>query len=408
MRENLELGVIGALMDNNQFHHEAGLTSDYFKNPIAKDIWDIATKQINSGNPVDAVTLMDLVPPHSIDYLVKSTAEHFSGTLARQYAKKLKDESIRDKVKSIAEKMSDNPDEYNSYIAELLAIEQSKSNYEYTIKQTVSNAMKHIDDVANGKINSVSTGLKRLDETLGGFHKQDLVILAARPAMGKTSLVLNMLSKCKARAGIFSAEMGNIQIGERLLCIESGVSGQQLRQGKCNDVDYGNLLGASTKISDMSVWINDKPAPSLGELVRQARQWKLEKNVEIIFIDYLQRLKLTGNDSRHEKVGEAARTLKELARDLDIPIVVLAQVNRQADGIRPNMSHLAQSGEIEAEADQILFLYRDEVYNKQSNDKGIAEIIIGKNRHGGTGGVRCQWDAQTMRFNNLASEGNYL
>lgn len=400
MREQIENTVLGAALKNNEFIYEVELTPNMFASPKAKHLWETITESVNSGKPVDAMSLIN--NEKLFEFASQCVTNHYSDAMAKSFAVKLREMAIADHIKAIGQQLVEDPNYAEEATKELMSIHaNAHPEFSMHIKGTLTAAIQHIDDVANGKVKAISTGLERLDQVIGGYHDSDLIVIAARPGMGKTSFVLNSLMRCKAHAGLFSAEMGHRQVGERILCSQAKVRSEKLRQGRMKDADYSKLLAAVNTSKEMPIWINDQPAPTLSEIASQARKWKLEQGIQIIFIDYLQRIKLNGNDPRHEKVGEAARTLKELARELEIPIVVLGQVNRAAEGIRPNMSHLAQSGEIEAEADQILFLYREK------ETPNIAEVLIGKNRHGQICGIQVAWDAQHMTFNNLVYGDDY-
>jgi len=400
----LELTVIGSALNDNSFYRQCELTSEMFVDPIYRNIWNVISNLISSGEPVDAISIMDELKSDSLrDILIEALSGAWSRTMGEAFATRIKKNHKQREIKRIASELVQNPDTVNAAISQLMAIGQTDKSFDLSIAEVLKNALNHIELVAeqDGLI-GITTGLERLDNVLGGFHSSDLVVIAARPAMGKTALMLNMLIKSECSAGVFSAEMGSTQIGERIIAISANVEAQKLRRGDTNNEDFNSMVNAVGELTSRQIRINDKPAPTLEEIVNQARKWKLENKVEIIFLDYLQRIKMTGNAPRHEQVGEAARTLKELARELEIPVVVLAQVSRSAEGVRPNMSHLAQSGEIEAEADQIMFLFREEVYNDDPNLQGLAEILIAKNRHGATGDVRCTWFAPSMQFRNIS------
>jgi len=216
--------------------------------------------------------------------------------------------------------------------------------------------------------------------------------------------LLNLASAHEEPSGIISAEQGREQIGLRGIAINGRVSAHAMRLAKLNDHDWPKITNAVSYMKDRKIRLNDQPGISLTELVRQARQWKYQYDIKILYIDYIQRIKANKKLPKHEQVGEVAMALKELARELDIPVVALAQVNRDVEkrgDKRPNMSDLKDSGSIEQEADNIMSLYRDEVYSEDSPDKGIAEVNVLKNRHGPTGMIRVSWIAQFMIFEDM-------
>ncbi|MCK5609398.1 helicase DnaB [Candidatus Pacearchaeota archaeon] len=406
-QSGMEMALIGTVLNDNSLIKQSNVTELMFTNSLLGKIWGVISTSVTGGHTVDFITLYDDLRDQDeltlTDLLEKCMTSGFSSVMAETYGFKIVENYQTREVIRIANELIAKPDSFNTAIRELMTIGQTAQNFDLSIKQVLTLAMAHVEEVShhNG-ITGITTGLSMLDKVLGGFQNSDLVVIAARPAMGKSAVMLNMLTESKCSAGVFSAEMGRIQIGERLLSITSGVEAQKIRMGTINERDCGEMANGSLKLIDSNIRINDKPAPTLDEIINQARKWKFEHDIKIIFFDYLQRIKFKGSDPRHEKVGEGARMFKELARELDIPVVVLAQVNRNADGRRPGMADLAQSGEVECEADQIIFLYRDEVYNRDTNNKGIIEFLISKNRHGAIGDVKAAWLPLPMRIKDLS------
>jgi replicative DNA helicase len=242
---------------------------------------------------------------------------------------------------------------------------------------------------------------------------QFATIIAARPAMGKTALLLNMILGALAvpaghSVGFISAEMPVAQIGTRICCMDGRVNSHKMRTGQLDDEDWARLTAATGRLIGSKLRVFDKSGVSIGEIERLARRWKHEHGLTALYVDYLQRIKgVNPNAERWQQVGDNVMRLKELARELDIPVICLAQVNRACEergNKRPGMGDIANSSEVEKEADQIMVLYRDEVYDENSTDKGTAEINYVKNRHGPTGVVRVRWQAPFMRFCNLKEE----
>ena len=329
------------------------------------------------------------------------------------YADIVRDRSVRRNVINLAAELSE--DAYqgtgteivDTAIAGLMKLQKSETRHEHTLRQAMSEAYKAAQKAAalGGAIPGVPSGISKLDEILGGWHESDLIVVGSRPAIGKTALLLNFAIAAKRSCGIISAEQPAQQMGARVLSIESKVEANKMRSGKFGSEDLQQLAFAVQRLVEKECMIYDRPAPSISDVCRMARKWKKQNGIEILFVDYIQRIE--GSDRRekkHERVGEVVRELKNLARDLDIPIVALCQVSRAVEqrlDKRPSMGDMADSSEIEKEADQILTLYRDEVYNDDSPDKGIAEIGVEKNRHGPIGFVKCAWLAPTMRFKDL-------
>lgn len=298
----------------------------------------------------------------------------------------------------------------DSAIQRLMAMQRVEARHEFTLRQAMTAAYKDVQAAKDrgGTIPGISTGLYKLDDVLGGWHDSDLTFIGARPAMGKTALLLNLALKANVPCGIVSAEQPAKQVGARVMSIESKVNASSLRNGKVGADDTASLANAVARLVDRTCMIYDRSAPTIADVTRISRKWKQQNGIKILFVDYVQRIEGTDRrEKKHERVGEVVRGLKDIARDLDIPVVSLAQVGRHVDkqtDKRPGMADMSDCSEIEKEADQILTLYRDEVYHEDSEDKGIAEISVEKNRHGPTGYVKCSWIAESMRFENLGYE----
>lgn len=327
------------------------------------------------------------------------------------YAKILTDRFTERQTRGIAEALSDNPTAEGAQAAmrALLALGSNEPAREHTMRDAVRDAWHEIEAAfaAGGKLRGITSGLPELDDYLGGFHPGDLIIIGARPAMGKTAMLLSMAQAADAPRGFISAEQSSGQIGQRAISMASRVPVSMLRAGHLQDEDFPMCSAAIGKLTQQDCVIYDKPAPTLSEVVHVARRWKVERGIKILYLDYVQRIK-HGNakQPRHERVAEIAEGLKELARELNIPIVALAQVSRAVDertNKRPGMADLSDSSALEKEADQVLMLYRDEVYNPQSEFKGTAELILEKNRHGGIGMIRVAFNGPIVTFSGLAA-----
>lgn len=260
-----------------------------------------------------------------------------------------------------------------------------------------------------GNLTGVPTFFTELDKMTSGWQPSDLIIIAARPSMGKTAMVLNMAQNAAVRAkvpvAIFSLEMSKEQLVQRMLCGEAMVDQQRVRTGELLDADWPKLTRAVGPLSDAPIFIDDTVGISLAELRSKARRLKMEHNLGMVIIDYLQLLSVgKKTESRQQEVAQISRTLKGLARELRIPVVALSQLNRgveQRQDKRPIMSDLLESGAIEADADVISFIYRDEYYNSESEKKGIAELIIAKHRNGPVGTVELGFLKEFTKFVNL-------
>lgn len=263
-----------------------------------------------------------------------------------------------------------------------------------------------------GVATGISSGFSDFDQMTSGFHPSDLIILAARPAMGKTAFALNLAlnAAMKSKKGVllFSLEMSSSQLLQRLLSIEAGIGLQKIRNGFLDSDDWGKLGLASMKLSNSEINIADLPNVNVLEIRAIARRLKAAGKLDMIIIDYLQLIKgnSTRGDNRQQEISEISRALKGIARELDIPIIALSQLSRateQRADRRPMLSDLRESGAIEQDADMVMFLYRDDYYNEESEDKGLTEVIIGKQRNGPVGTIKLRFFHEYTKFENFTS-----
>jgi replicative DNA helicase len=268
-----------------------------------------------------------------------------------------------------------------------------------------------------GEVTGVETGFEDLDHLTTGFHKSDLIILAARPAMGKTAMALNAIwhasGEKKMPVAIFSLEMSKEQLVQRLISQTTRIPAQALRSGNVKAEDWPKLVRGVAEVSRAPIWIDDTAGVTLMEIRAKVRRLASQLNVagemplSLVVVDYLQLMVGQGNraENRQQEIAEISRGLKVLARDLDVPVLAIAQLSRAVEARhdkRPLLSDLRDSGAIEQDADMVMFLYRDEYYNSDSDDKGIAEVIVGKHRNGPTGKVQLAWMEQYTKFASLA------
>jgi len=271
-----------------------------------------------------------------------------------------------------------------------------------------------------GEVTGVETGFEDLDRLTTGFHKSDLVVLAARPAMGKTAMALNAIwhasGEKKMPVAIFSLEMSKEQLVQRLISQTTRIPAQSLRSGNVKAEDWPKLLRGVAQVSEAPIWIDDTAGVTLMEMRAKVRRLASQlvaqggPPLSLVVVDYLQLMIGQGsrNDNRQQEIAEISRGLKVLARDLDVPVLAIAQLSRAVESRhdkRPMLSDLRDSGAIEQDADMVMFLYRDEYYNPDSDDKGIAEVIVGKHRNGPTGKVQLAWLEQYTKFASLARRG---
>ena len=295
-------------------------------------------------------------------------------------------------------------------------IMQNRNTKGYTpIKEVLINAIDELEKLYNhkGGITGIATGFIDLDRITAGLHNSDLVLIAARPAMGKSAFALNIASHVAIRekvpVAVFNLEMSKEQLGSRILCSEAMVDSNKVRTGNIEEEDWIKLVSAVGPLSEAEIYIDDTPGISISEIRAKCRKMKLEKNIGLIIIDYLQLIQGTGkkNASREQEISEISRSLKILAKELDVPVIALSQLSRAAEqrtDHKPMLSDLRESGAIEQDADIVMFIYREDYYNPDTERKNIAEIILAKHRAGATGTVELMWLGSYTKFVNLARE----
>ena len=302
----------------------------------------------------------------------------------------------------------------------IFEISNSRGTSDYVpVRQVVLNAMERIEAAARvkGTVTGLPTGFMDLDRQTAGFQRSDMILIAARPSMGKTALALNIAehlvmheNKCIA---IFSLEMSKEQLMNRLLAMESRVDSQKIRTGTLSDQEWGDLIEAAGAIGESRLILDDTPAITVQELRSKCRRYKMEFGLEMIMIDYLQLMTGSGGragESRQQEISDISRALKAVARELDVPVIALSQLSRaveQRPNKRPLLSDLRESGAIEQDADLVMFIYRDEYYNPDTDDKNQAEIIIAKHRNGPVGTIKLGWTPALTRFTNLETRPEY-
>ena len=290
---------------------------------------------------------------------------------------------------------------------------QDKNQKGYTpIKDVLVESFNQLEELYNRKqhITGVPTGFSELDYKTAGLHGADLVLIAARPAMGKSAFALNIAANAALKANvpvaIFSLEMSKEQMVNRMLCSEAMVDSNKVRTGKLEEEDWAKLAGAIGPLSDSGIFIDDTPGISVMEIRAKCRKLKLEKNIGLVVIDYLQLVQGSNKraGSREQEISEISRSLKILAKEINVPVIALSQLSRaveQRPDHRPMLSDLRESGAIEQDADIVMFLYRDDYYNQESEKKDIAEVIIAKHRGGSLGTVDLLWMGNYTKFVNL-------
>ena len=383
-----------------------------------------------SGRPVDMVTLQDKLKEKDVPSEVSSlefvrdiiTAVPTSANI-RHYANIVAEKSILRKMIRLNEEIENlcySGKESMEFILEdaekrIFDLVQKRNSGEFVpIRQVVMNALKKIEAASKstGRVTGVATGFYDLDFKTSGMQPADLVLIAARPSMGKTAFVMNIAQHVAFRlnetVAIFSLEMSKEQLVNRMFSLESNVDAQNLRNGTLSDAEWEKLIESAGVIGKSNLIIDDTAGISISELRSKCRKFKLEHNLKMIIIDYLQLMSGSGrSESRQQEISEISRSLKSLARELNVPVLALSQLSRaveQRPDKRPMMSDLRESGAIEQDADVIMFIYRDDYYNKDSEKKGISEIIIGKQRNGPIGTVELVWLPEYTKFANKAHD----
>ncbi|MBO5341564.1 MAG: replicative DNA helicase [Lachnospiraceae bacterium] len=426
-----EQSVLGAMIMDADAITTASevITGDDFYNKQYGIIFDTIVELNNGGSPVDLVTLQNKlkeknVPPEvsSMEYVKDFISSIYTSANVKNHAEIVQKNSVLRKLIRTTEKITDScyfpKDDVEVILEEterkVFEIVQKRNTKDFVpIQQVVMNALDRIEKAAKqkGEITGVTTGFTDLDYATAGLQPSDLVLVAARPSMGKTAFALNIALnaalKGQKTVAIFSLEMSKEQLVNRLFAMESKVNSQNLRTGKLSDKEWDQLMEGAIAVGKSKLVIDDTGSISVSELRSKCRKYKLEHGLDMIMIDYLQLMTGSGKtDSRQQEVSEISRSLKALARELNVPVVALSQLSRKVEerpDKRPMMSDLRESGAIEQDADVIMFIYRDDYYTKEKCERpGVAEIIIAKQRNGPVGTVELAWLADYTQFKNLA------
>lgn len=425
-----EQSVVGAmLMDKDAITAASEMISgsDFYQSAYGV-IFDSMVELFNEGKPVDLITLQERLREKEVPAEIASlefvrdlvTAVPTSANI-KYYAQIVADKSMMRRLIKLNEEIENvcyagkEPleavlEKTEKSVFELL---QRRNTGDYVpIRQVVLNALERIEKASKNKgtVTGIPTGFIDLDYKLSGLQPSDLILVAARPSMGKTAFVLNIAQyvafKKKKSVAIFSLEMSKEQLVNRLFSLESQVDAQALRTGNMKDSDWEKLIEGAGIIGQSQLIIDDTPGISVSELRSKCRKYKLENDLDLIIIDYLQLM--TGSigrssESRQQEISEISRSLKGLARELNVPVIALSQLSRAVEGRpdkRPMLSDLRESGAIEQDADVVMFLYRDEYYNPDTEKKNIAEVIVAKQRNGATGSIELVWLGQYTKFAN--------
>ena len=425
-----EQSVIGSMLMDREAVIAASeiiVGSDFYQHQYGV-MFDAMVELFNEGKPVDLVTLQDRlkekdVPPEvsSLDFVRDIVTMVPTSANVRSYAQIVHEKAVLRKLIRTTEEIANTCYAGKDPLEDILAdtekqifnLLQSRSTQDFVpIKQVAINVLEKIEEAykTQGTVTGVPTGFIDLDYKLSGFQPSDLGLIAARPSMGKTAFVLNVVDHVAVRKKlpcmVFSLEMSKEQLVNRMLSMESNVDAQKLRTGSLTDSDWDAVVEGVGIIGNAKLVIDDTPGISISELRSKCRKMKLEHGLSIVIIDYLQLMSGSGkggNDNRQQEISEISRSFKALAREMHAPVVALSQLSRACEtrtDHRPMLSDLRESGAIEQDADVVMFLYRDDYYNKDTEHPNEAEVIIAKQRNGPIGTVTLIWKPEYTKFVN--------
>lgn len=424
-----ERTVLGAiLIENEAFHHASEILTEVdFYRRAHQQIFTRMAALSERGQAIDLVTLKEelarsgeLESAGGVQYLTSLMDGVPRATNVPYYARIVKEKAVlRNLISSsnrIIQTCFDEPDDTQAVLAEaeraILEVSEKsvRAGFE-PVGEIVKHSFKTVDELAERRelVTGIPTGFLEFDEMTSGLQRSDLIIVAARPAMGKTSLCMNIAQHAGLAGahtvGIFSLEMSKEQLVLRLLCGEGRVDMHKLRSGFLSEKDWARLIQAVSNLSEAKIFIDDSPGLGVSEMRAKARRLKLEHGLDLLVVDYLQLMQGRGRfENRTQEIAGISRAMKGLAKELDIPIVALSQLSRAPEARgdhRPQLSDLRESGALEQDADVVVFIYREEEYDSTPENKGVAELIIGKQRNGPTGTIKLAFIKEYTRFENL-------
>jgi len=423
-----EQSVIGSMLIDKAAIAQAAeaLKGDDFYKDGHKVLFSSIVDLFLKDTPVDMITLIEVLRSSDkleaaggITYITEICNSVPSTANLQSYIKIVADKSmLRKLIRSsteIMEKSYNSQDNVDQVIDQAqkkifdIAEKKSSSDFE-PISSVLERGFIEIERLFNNKgaVTGVPTGFPELDAKTSGLQKGDMILIAARPSMGKTTFALNLAENAALRGGksvaIFSLEMPKAQLSYKLLCSEANVDMLKLRTGNLDDKDWENIARASGPLAAAKIFIDDTAGVTVMEMRSKCRRLKMEHGIDLIVIDYLQLMSGSNSESRQQEVSEISRSIKAIAKEMECPVIALSQLSRaveQRADHRPMLSDLRESGSIEQDADVVMFLYRDEYYNKETEDKNVAECIIAKQRNGPTGTVKLAWLGQFSKFGRL-------
>lgn len=424
-----ELAVLGAMFLDREAASLAleMLTGEDFYRPDHRQVFEAAEELYHSGVPIDMITVKNKLEEKQVfdqigglPFLANISTSVGSSANMRHYAAIVEEKSVLRRLICTANNISQMSYEGKTDVNAIMdtaekgifdIMQNRHSDQFHHIRDIAVDSIEKIEDIyrSKGKLTGVPTGFVDFDQKTAGLQKSDLILLAARPSMGKTAFALNIIQNAAIRSNVptavFSLEMSREQLVNRMLCSEAMLDAQRLRTGELTDSDWADLIQAMGPLSQAPIYIDDTPGVTPMEVRSKCRRLKVEKGLGLIVIDYLQLMSGNSrNDSRQQEISEISRSLKAIAREMEAPVIALSQLSRaceQRADHRPMLSDLRESGAIEQDADVVAFLYRDEYYFPDTEKKNQAELIIAKQRNGPTGTVDLTWMGQYTKFGNF-------
>lgn len=424
-----ELAVLGAMFLDREAASLAleMLTGEDFYRPDHRQVFEAAEELYHSGVPIDMITVKNKLEEKQVfeqigglPFLANISTSVGSSANMRHYAAIVEEKSVLRRLIRTANNISQMSYEGKTDVNAIMdtaekgifdIMQNRHSDQFHHIRDIAVDSIEKIEDIyrSKGKLTGVPTGFVDFDQKTAGLQKSDLILLAARPSMGKTAFALNIIQNAAIRSNVptavFSLEMSREQLVNRMLCSEAMLDAQRLRTGELTDSDWADLIQAMGPLSQAPIYIDDTPGVTPMEVRSKCRRLKVEKGLGLIVIDYLQLMSGNSrNDSRQQEISEISRALKAIAREMEAPVIALSQLSRaceQRADHRPMLSDLRESVAIEQDADVVAFLYRDEYYFPDTEKKNQAELIIAKQRNGPTGTVDLTWMGQYTKFGNF-------
>lgn len=402
----MEKALIQAALLDNDAAMSVNIGPDDFESDAAKSIWTEISKLLTMNGAADGVALQDALrsDPNTLEILGTCLSITCSPSQIETYAKAVRRDAKTRRLHSIARGIvldqGTDPDQLaGQLMTELLGSQAGDKKADYSSQELMAKTIERIDAASQGQQLGLKTGWRSIDKKLGGWHRGDLTIIAGRPGMGKSAFGMNAVvnaARLGARVGFVSVEMDAVSLGMRLAASAAGLSVSDLRRGNLTAKDWETLAQASSEIAKLPMRVLDAPSWTMGQIIRQCHAWH-RMGLDMVVVDYLQRTRTDIKTDRHDlAIGQMAKDCKTMAAVLEIPVLLLSQLSRnleQRQDKRPTMSDLRESGQIEQEADNILMLYRDSVYNETADERE-AEVLVEKQRQGPIGMIEMLWDGQ--------------